>query len=62
MPEAHNAPGFATLAGLCLYAAEDPVDIRSLGTRRAAAYRSAVRQSGWIEQLRRLMRGLRENF
>jgi cell division protein FtsA len=62
MPEAHNAPGFATLAGLCLYAAEDPVDIRSFGTRRAADYRGAVRQSGWIEQLRRLMRGLRENF
>jgi cell division protein FtsA len=62
MPEAHHAPGFATLAGLCLYAAEDPVDIRSLGTARAAAYRGVARQSGWIELMLRLVRGLRENF
>ncbi|WP_271077162.1 cell division protein FtsA [Aurantiacibacter sp. MUD61] len=33
LPEAHSAPGFATLAGLVLYAAEDPVDIRSIGSR-----------------------------
>ena len=33
LPEAHGAPGFATLAGLVLYAAEDPVDIRAVGSR-----------------------------
>ena len=33
LPEAHSAPGFATLVGLVLYAAEDPVDIRSVGSR-----------------------------
>ncbi len=33
LPEAHATPGFAGLAGLCLYAAEDPVDIRSVGSR-----------------------------
>ncbi|WP_120076826.1 cell division protein FtsA [Aurantiacibacter odishensis] len=33
LPEAHSAPGFATLAGLVLYAAEDPVDIRAIGSR-----------------------------
>ena len=33
LPEAHSTPGFATLAGLCLYAAEDPIDIRSIGTQ-----------------------------
>ncbi len=33
LPEAHATPGFATLAGLCLYAAADPVDIRSVGSR-----------------------------
>jgi cell division protein FtsA len=33
LPEAHATPGFSTLAGLCLYAAEDPVDIRSIGAR-----------------------------
>jgi cell division protein FtsA len=62
MPEAHHAPGFATLAGLCLYAAEDPVDIRAVGTSRAAVYRGVARQSGWVEALMRLMRALRENF
>lgn len=62
MPEAHQAPGFATLAGLCLYAAEDPVDIRAVGAGRAAAYRSAVRQSGWLDPVMRLMRALKENF
>src|SRR3546814_2890382 len=29
LSEAHATPGFSTLAGLCLYAADDPVDIRS---------------------------------
>lgn len=33
LPEAHSVPGFATLAGLVLYAAEDPIDIRTVGTR-----------------------------
>ena len=33
LPEAHSTPGFATLAGLVLYAAEDPVDIRSVGSQ-----------------------------
>ena len=33
LPEAHGVPGFASLAGLVLYAAEDPVDIRSVGSR-----------------------------
>ncbi|RPF72065.1 cell division protein FtsA [Aurantiacibacter spongiae] len=40
LPEAHSAPGFATLAGLVLYAAEDPVDIRAAGSRftRTSSY------------------------
>ena len=33
LPEAHSGPGFATLAGLVLYAAAAPVDIRSLGPK-----------------------------
>ena len=33
LPEAHSLPGFSTLAGLVLYAADDPVDIRSVGSR-----------------------------
>ena len=31
LPEAHATPGFATLAGLVLYAAADPIDIRTVG-------------------------------
>jgi cell division protein FtsA len=62
MPEAHHAPGFATLAGLCLYAAEDPVDIRAVGASRAAVYRGVARQSSWIEAATRLLRALKENF
>lgn len=33
LPEAHAVPGFATLAGLVMYAAEDPIDIRAVGSR-----------------------------
>lgn len=33
LPEAHSVPGFATLTGLVLYAADDPVDIRAVGSR-----------------------------
>ncbi len=42
LPEAHSVPGFATLAGLVLYAAEDPVDIRSVGSR----FTDTTRMSG----------------
>ena len=34
LPEAHAVPGFATLAGLVLYAAEDPIDVRAFGRDR----------------------------
>jgi cell division protein FtsA len=62
MPEAHHAPGFTTLAGLCLYAAEDPIDIRAVGAGRAAVYRGFARDSGWAALLTRLLRALREYF
>lgn len=35
LPEAHATPGFSTLAGLVLYAAADPIDIRKIGPRTA---------------------------
>lgn len=61
LPEAHATPGFAGLAGLCLYAAEDPVDIRAVGNRYAQ-----VREFGGsinpLLSLTRLWRALRENF
>jgi cell division protein FtsA len=62
MPEAHHAPGFATLAGLCLYAAEDPVDIRAVGGGQTARYRSASREGGAMALATRLFRALKENF
>ncbi|MEE4316237.1 MAG: cell division protein FtsA [Erythrobacter sp.] len=62
MPEAHHAPGFATLAGLCLYAAEDPVDIRAVGAARGRSYRGAAPSRGWLDPVARLMRALKENF
>jgi len=40
LPEAHGVPGFATLAGLVLYAAEDPIDVRSVGSRFQTSHRS----------------------
>lgn len=62
MPEAHHAPGFATLAGLCLYAADDPVDIRAVGAGRAGVYRAFSRESGFMALLSRLFRALKEYF
>ena len=41
LPEAHRLPGFTTLAGLVLYAAEDPVDIRSVSSRFTETTRSS---------------------
>lgn len=62
MPEAHHAPGFATLAGLCLYAADDPVDIRAVGAGRAGVYRAFSRESGLWALVTRLFRALKEYF
>jgi cell division protein FtsA len=61
LPEAHATPGFATLAGLCLYAAEDPVDIRAVGSHYSGsrALRSAAAQPFAVG---RLFRALREYF
>lgn len=61
LPEAHATPGFAGLAGLCLYAAEDPVDIRAIGAR----YTKTRDFGGALDPfmgIARLWRALRENF
>lgn len=62
MPEAHHAPGFATLAGLCLYAAEDPVDIRAVGTGRGGVYRGFAKETGIWVLVMRLFRAAKEYF
>ena len=57
LPEAHATPGFSTLAGLCLYAADDPVDIRTIGQN----YQTSSRYGG-SESVARLFRALKEYF
>jgi len=61
LPEAHATPGFSGLAGLCLYAAEDPADIRSIGQSRA---QSAGLNSGLgkMFSLHQWLRAAREYF
>jgi cell division protein FtsA len=57
MPEAHVKPGFATLAGLVLYAAADPVDIRSVGS----AYQQTTSYRGF-GLVQRVYRAVKEYF
>ena len=57
LAEAHATPGFATLAGLILYAAADPVDIRTIGPAR----QTVTRLSG-MALASRVWRAAREYF
>ncbi len=57
LPEAHATPGFATLAGLVLYAAADPIDIRTIGPR----YTPTFNYKG-LAVVSRVYRALREYF
>jgi cell division protein FtsA len=61
LPEAHATPGFATLAGLCLYAAEDPVDIRAIGAPRAMRVNLGTNGRG-LFPVGRLFRAMKEYF
>ncbi|MFL0357312.1 cell division protein FtsA [Erythrobacter sp. GH1-10] len=61
LPEAHSTPGFATLAGLCLYAADDPVDIRAVGSRYREARGTVGALPGSLA-FTRLFRALKEYF
>jgi len=57
LPDAHAVPGFTTLAGLVLYAAADPVDIRSFGP----SYQKTLRYSG-IGLLTRIVHAVKTYF
>lgn len=57
LPEAHGSPGFATLAGLVLYAAEDPVDIRSVGS----AFTPTTQWTG-VSVVRHVWKAMRDYF
>src|SRR3546814_20424728 len=39
MPEAHSGPAFATMAGLALYGASNPVDLRTLAPAPQTVHR-----------------------
>ncbi|MCB2087274.1 MAG: cell division protein FtsA [Sphingomonadaceae bacterium] len=57
LPEAHATPGFATLSGLCLYAADDPVDIRTI----EPAYQPTIKYGG-AALVNRVFRAVKEYF
>lgn len=57
LPEAHGSPGFATLAGLVLYAAEDPVDIRTFGPN----YTITTQWTG-VSVVRHVWKAMRDYF
>ena len=57
LAEAHAVPGFATLAGLVLYAHDDPVDIRTIGPAHQLSHRPA----GFATALR-VWRAMKEYF
>ncbi|RVQ66410.1 cell division protein FtsA [Croceicoccus ponticola] len=57
LPEAHARPGFAALTGLVLYAAADPIDIRTHGS----AWQTSSR-FGRMNLPGRVMRAIREYF
>ena len=57
LPEAHSVPGFSTLAGLVLYAAEDPVDIRAVGSRY-----TPTTSLGPVQLVRQVFTAMREYF
>ncbi len=57
LAEGHAKPGFATLAGLVLYAAADPIDIRSI----RPGYQTSTRYAG-MGAFGKVYRALREYF
>lgn len=57
LAEAHVKPGFSTLAGLVLYAAADPVDVRTFGNN----HQRTITYSG-LGVVSRVARALREYF
>ncbi|MGB3738945.1 MAG: cell division protein FtsA [Pontixanthobacter sp.] len=57
LPEAHANPGFATLTGICLYAADDPLDIRTIDM----GYQKTVKAGG-VALVNRVFRAAREYF
>ncbi|MBV8238527.1 MAG: cell division protein FtsA [Sphingomonas sp.] len=58
LPEAHAGPGFATLAGLAFFAANDPIDLRGLVPQQA---QQVYRPKG-LRALKRLFQTVKANY
>ncbi|AUW57486.1 cell division protein FtsA [Sphingobium sp. SCG-1] len=57
LPEAHSGPAFATLAGLALYGASNPVDLRSMTDAPQTVHK--IGASAWWQ---RMMGALKANY
>ncbi len=57
LPEAHSGPAFATLAGLALYGATNPVDLRTMAPAPQTVHRLGAPQ--WWQ---RMVRAMRTNY
>ena len=57
LPEAHNGPAFATLAGLALYAADNPIDLRAPSSRQQETHKFAG-----TAMIGRIVKAFRSNF
>ena len=57
LPEAHTTPGFSTIAGMAIYAAQSPTDIRDLGPRY-----TTTTQYGPFSGVMRAWTAMREYF
>jgi cell division protein FtsA len=57
LPEAHSGPAFAGLAGLALYASQEPVDLRYMSSNQ-----QHVHKYGRSAVFGRLMSAIRGNF
>ena len=57
LPEAHSGPAFATLAGLALYGASNPVDLRTIAPTPQTVHRIGAPQ--WWQ---RMVRAIKTNY
>jgi cell division protein FtsA len=57
LPEAHSGPAFATLAGLALYGASNPVDLRTIAPAPQTVHRINAPQ--WWQ---RMVRAMKTNY
>jgi len=57
MPEAHSGPAFATLAGLALYGASNPVDLRTIAPAPQTVHR--IGAPAWWQ---RMVKAMKTNY